>query len=665
MPLGTSRDGAKVEGYSPWLNKKYLEIRNNPRNAEFYHSFVGRYLKMQEETTGRNLGFNYPGYEQQSIDQYMNEGLLKGVKNRIKLFKDKHIAIGSEYDYTVNNYRHGIDDRIQFRHNMTLPLEEQTRDGIGAVLRWYENAQINKTMAEAQPLAKAQISFLEDELQNLTLSDQVDKNKKIKQLEDVISQMKFEYDKFVKGEWKTGETSWTKFGDLCLRGIGFTRLGFDFANQAGNLLSGNVQAFLGSHKSGLYNARNYMWAKGKIEGKDGLIGSLMKDYGKFGNRTFMTNMLLYWNPQQKTLEHYYNRTRTTGQRLAQGLINGQPGFFLQDKGELEISSTIWLSILDNIKVKVIASRNADGTVDQYEKDANGNIKTINAFDAYKQNANGEIVIRDDVEWDKNKEAAAKKTVWSEIRRTNGRYAEWDKAKIESGFTGRLLMYYRKYLEPSIRNRAGRRENNWEAGEMAYGFYRALIKAVRTEGAWNVTKSIFGRPESETGVSEFYQRKSQMAAREIAVSAALYILGRIIKGSMPTDKEDDDKYLGRMALLNMVAIYAKVDGETRSLVPLPVIGGLDNYIQSAGEFTNANRDLLKVSQALYHSLFLFGTVFTDDKWVHQQAYYEKKSGKFKKGDLKLGKDLMDLTGYMNVYENFFPTDKVKNSFLIRR
>jgi len=654
-----------VEGYSPWLNKKYLEIRNNPRNAEFYHSFVGRYLKMQEETTGRNLGFNYPGYEQQSIDQYMNEGLLKGVKNRIKLFKDKHIAIGSEYDYTVNNYRHGIDDRIQFRHNMTLPLEEQTRDGIGAVLRWYENAQINKTMAEAQPLAKAQISFLEDELQNLTLSDQVDKNKKIKQLEDVISQMKFEYDKFVKGEWKTGETSWTKFGDLCLRGIGFTRLGFDFANQAGNLLSGNVQAFLGSHKSGLYNARNYMWAKGKIEGKDGLIGSLMKDYGKFGNRTFMTNMLLYWNPQQKTLEHYYNRTRTTGQRLAQGLINGQPGFFLQDKGELEISSTIWLSILDNIKVKVIASRNADGTVDQYEKDANGNIKTINAFDAYKQNANGEIVIRDDVEWDKNKEAAAKKTVWSEIRRTNGRYAEWDKAKIESGFTGRLLMYYRKYLEPSIRNRAGRRENNWEAGEMAYGFYRALIKAVRTEGAWNVTKSIFGRPESETGVSEFYQRKSQMAAREIAVSAALYILGRIIKGSMPTDKEDDDKYLGRMALLNMVAIYAKVDGETRSLVPLPVIGGLDNYIQSAGEFTNANRDLLKVSQALYHSLFLFGTVFTDDKWVHQQAYYEKKSGKFKKGDLKLGKDLMDLTGYMNVYENFFPTDKVKNSFLIRR
>lgn len=666
MPLGTTRDGANVQGNSPWLSRKYVDIRNNPRNAAFYNSFVSRYLKMQEETTGRNLGYNFPGYEQQSIDQYSNEGLLKGIKNRVKLFRDKHLVIGSEYDYTINNFRRGGQDRIQFRHNMTLPLAEQTRDGIGAVLRWYENAHVNKAMAEVQPMSKAVIAFMEYQSQMISMSDLENKDEKLVQIKTVIEQMKFEYDKFVKGQWKKDETPWTKFGDLALRGIGFTRLAFDIPNQIGNLLSGNVQTFLGSHKSGFYSAKNYQWAKAKVYGwKDGLIASLMKDMGKFGNRTFMTNMLLYWNPQQKGLEEYYNKTRSNGQRLAQGAVDLEAGFFLMDKGELEISSTIWLSILDNIKVKVIASRNPDGTIAEYEKNTDGTIKTINAFEAYVQNANGEIVIRDDVDWDKQREAAARKTVYSEIRRIAGRYGEWDKAKVESGFGGRLLMYYKKYLEPAVTNRFGRRKENWEAGEMAYGYYRGLITAIKTEGYWNVTKSIFGKPETETGVSDFYQRKSQMAAREMAIGIAMYILGNIIKGSIPDDKEDDDKYLGRTALLGLVAVYAKMDSETRSLIPLPVFGGLDSYIQSAGEFTNANRDLLKVYSALEHSLFLFGSMFTDNKFVQGQAYYQKKAGKFNKGDAKVKKDLMDLSGYMNIYETFYPRDKVKNSFLNRR
>lgn len=655
MPIGLTRTGAQVEGNSPWLNPKYEQIRNNPRDAKFYNSFVGRFLAMQEEITGYNLGYNFPGYEQQSLDNYRERGVLGGLKNRLKLFRDKNLVIGSTYDYTLNNYRTNIDDRVQLKHNSTLPLDQQTRDGIGAVLRWFENAHMNVALAEIQPMAKSMISFMENQYESLAQSQFPEKEKRMEQLRTVIDTMKFEYDKFVKGEWKKDEGMMGRYADLIMRGIGFTRLAFDLSNQIGNLLSGNVQAYLGSHSSGLYSGKNYVWAKNKIYAfQGGLIGSLMADQGKFGGRSFMTNMFLYWNPQEKQLEEYYNRTRTTGQRLAQGVLDMNADFYIQDKGELEIASTIWLSIMDATKVKLVATRDQDGKVLEYLKDADGNIQTVNAFDAYTQDNKGRIVIREDVDWSKKDEKALQNTVWAEIMRTQGNYADANKTKMEAGFKGRLLFYYRKYLVPSVRNRVGRLEDQWSSGTISYGYWRALLKSFKINGFIDTMGAIFGRPESKTGVSDFYKMKSQMAAREFATVAVMYIIGLAIKGAIPPDKEDDKTYgMARVPLLNLINIYAKVQRETSSLTPIPIMGGLRSYIETVGEFTNANRDVGRIIRLLEHGIFLMGAQISDSKYWQKNAYYQKRYGPFEKGDAKIKKDLMDLSGYMNLFDIFNP------------
>ena len=655
MPKDLSRDNATITGDSQWLNPKYNSIRNTPKNATFYHSFVGRFLDTQSKTTGRMLGYNFPGYEIQSLDDYNTKGIKDGVKNRMKMFREKNLVIGGEYDFSINGFNTNVEDRIQFKHNMPLPLDQQTPDGIGAVIRWYEQAHINKAMSETQAMSKSMIAYMEDMYKKLSTDQFPGKEQRMTDLRRTIDSMKFEYDKFVKGEWKKDQGMAGRFADLVLRGIGITRLGFDLPNQVGNLLSGNVQAFLGTHKSGKYSLKNYWWAKSKIEGRDGLIGSLMADYGKFGNRTFMTKMLLYWNPQQQSLDHYYNKTRTTDQRLKQGFLDANAAFWIQDKGELEISSTIWLAILDNNKVKVVKTRDADGKIVEYEKNDDGTIKTINAFEAYVQNANGEIVIRSDVDWSKADEQATMKTVWSEIRRTQGRYAEWDKSKIESGIIGRLLLYYRKYLEPSIRNRFGRRETNYEAAEMAQGFYNGFFTAFKIYGPGKVFMSLLGK---ESGMSDYYQRKSFLAARELVVSSALFLLGRMIAGAIPDDDDDDNK-LGRVMLLSMIAVYAKVDMETRSLNPLPIIGGIDNYLENLGSFTNASRDIGRVSKMLYHGLYLGMSTISDNEYINKEAFYQRRSGMFEKGEAKIKKDIMDVSGYMNMYELFNPEVRVRN------
>jgi hypothetical protein len=661
MPIGLTRSGAKVEGQSQWINPKYDQIRNNPRDAEFYHSFVGRYLGMQTEITGFTLGYNFPGYEQQSLDDYKEKGIIGGLKNRLKLFRDKNIVIGSDYDFSLNNYRSNVDDRVQLKHNTTLPLNQQTQDGIGAVLRWYENAHMNVALAEIQPMAKSMISFMESQFESLAQAQFPEKEKRMKKLRLVIDQMKFEYDKFVKGEWKKEEGAAGRFADLLLQGVGFTRLAFDLSNQVGNLLSGNVQTYLGSHSSGLYTGKNYLWAKGKVYAwQGGVIGSLMADQGKFGGRSFMTNMLMYWNPQQKSLEEYYNRTRTTGQRLAQGALDLQGGFFVQDTGELEIASTIWLSIMDATKVPLVATRDENGKVLEYLKDADGNIETVNAFDAYTQDASGRIIIRNDVEWTKEDEVALQNTIWSEIMRTQGNYAEADKTESEAGFTGRLLVYYRKYLAPAIRNRAGRLDDSWSSGTMSYGYWRALIKSMKINGIRNTIGSVIGMSEKKTGVNDFYKMKSQMAAREFAVVSLMYIIGLAIKGAIPSDDEDDKTYnvYARTILLNLVTTYAKVQMETSSLVPVPIVGGLKNYMQSLGEFTNVSRDLARVTNLFEHAIFLMGAQFTENKYWQKNAYYQKKYGIFEKGDAKINKDLLNLTGWMNIVETLNPEAKIR-------
>ncbi len=661
MPLGLTREGARVEGNSEWLNPKYVDIRSNPRDAKFYFSFVGRFLEMQDQITGFKLGYYFPGYEQQSLDDYKNSGLLGGLKNRLKLFRDKNLVIGSTYDYTLNNYRSGVDDRIQLKHNTPLPIDQQTRDGIGAVLRWYENAHMNVALAEIQPMAKSMISFMESQFETLAQSQFPQKEERMEKLRDVIDQMKFEYDKFVKGEWKKDEGMMGRYADLLLQGIGFTRLAFDISNQVGNLLSGNVQAYLGSHASGLYSGKNYLWAKGKVYGfQNGLIGSLMADQGKFGNRSFTTNMFLYWNPLEKTMESYYNRTRTTAQRLGQGVLDLQAAFWVQEKGEVEIGSTIWLAMMDATKVKLVATRDQDGKPLEYLKDSDGNILTVNAYDAYTQDSSGRIVIRDDVDWTKADEKLLQTAVWAEIMRTQGNYAESNRTRTEAGFKGRLLFYYRKYLEPSIRNRAGRLEDQWSSGTVAYGYWRALLKSMKVNGIGNTLGAIFGMSEEKTGVSDFYKMKSQMAAREFAVSSLLYIIGLSIKAAIPPDDEDDKAYgiLGRTALLNLVLIYAKVQRETTSLLPIPIIGGLRSYIESLGEFTNANRDIGRVIRLIDSGIFLLGAQFSDSEYWQKGAYYQKKYGPYEKGDAKIEKHLMDLSGWGNIFDTYNPELKVR-------
>lgn len=658
MPKGlTQVRGTMVEGSSNYLNPAYVRLKSNLEQFTYYDSFVSRYLDMQQDTTGRKLNFAFPGYEEKSFEDYNKNGMIDGIKSRFEIMKEKNFKVHGTFANSNSQYSTN-EEKIRFKNNKSLPIGQQSTDGVASVIMWMREALINKSIAEIQPEAKAILSFLDDLAIRLSSSSLSNKDARLTGLQRVIDNAKFEYRKHIKGESKLDEGAMGKLVDTTLKMIGITRLGWDIPNQIGNLFSGNVQAFLGMSKSGQYTAKDYLYAKKMIEGRNGLIGAMIKDHSKISGKSHITKIFYYFNPLQKDLERHYDKTRNNTERNGQSILEGEPAFWIQDKGEVEIAATIMFAIMNNTRINVTNGKDSEGNV-QYKKNADGSNVTINAYEAYKENEQGEVVIRDDVEWSKADEFALQKTIWSEERRTQGNYAAADKTMIEQGYVGRLLVYYRKYLAPSILNRFGRLQDNREAAEMSMGIYNAFFAAWKYYGPKQMMMSWFG---SENDVTKFYSRKSGAAAREMLVSVMLLIIGNMLVGmTKGMGKDPDDNKVGDILMYNMLAVYLKVDNETRSIVPIPFAGGLDDYITTLGSFTNANRDILKLSSLLKHGGELMASQFDDNAALQKAAYYQTNTPLFDKGEAKIKKDIMDLTGYMNIYEIFNPKGRVDMGF----
>jgi len=652
MPRSLKRDNTTgeisiVDESSKWINPSYRLLSKNPLDFKFYNFLVNKFIQTQGETYGHKLGYLVPGYEEMSIKIYQERGVKEGVKQNFNIWKEKNFSIDSPYSYNINEYSADLE-RTRFKFNRPLPINEQSQNAIGCVIKWYEEAFINKHVSQAQPEVNAAISYMESIYSQLENSNVPDKELRKKELQKTIGVMKSEYNKIIKGETKENEGQLGRIGDLILRGLGMSRMGLDVPNQIGNLFSGNVQIFLGGHKTGQYNNQDLIWSKKKIWGRNGLMNSLVDDISKISGKSFMTNMYLYFNPMQQSVAEKVDKSMSRNERVKESLLDLEFAFWIQDKGEVEIASTIWLSMMNNRKVEMTMP--------------DGSKTMIPLFEAYESNANNEIVIKQNVNWTKADENEFFRNLYSEIRRTQGNYAGVDKTKVEQNILGRYGMFFRKYLAPAIQNRFGPRRENHEGSEIAMGYYNGLIHAIKYYGIKEVFLSLF---KKDTKVSDFYRQRSMWAARELAVSTALIIIGNMLASLVSAWGDDDDEItVPKVLVYNMLAVFLKVERETRGLVPLPGIGGFEGYLTQLSSFTNAGSDFVKVGKTVVHGLSLAAAQISDSERINKSAYYQAKSGYFEEGEAKVKKDLMDVFSVSNVYNIFHPVSPTKQGFKMR-
>ena len=695
------------------INPKYLDLLNNKEQFEFYNSMMDIFFDLQQKIEGRKIGYQVPGFASSLIEGIANESLGKGFAKQYNAFLDRNFKAMGQQDMSENI--HGdIGARIRMRFSNQLGEEIQSSDAIGSFMKWTTEAHMNISMQEIAPKSKGFIEFMKLQREQLAkdilkgevfVTDEVtgkrtkvDIKQKLAEMDNLIKILEFENNKFLYGitENATDAGRGTKkIIDGFFKYTSFIRIGFDVVNQTKNYTSGNVQAFLaaGGSDSAHYSKRDWLFAKGKVYGYGGFLSNYLKDWGRISDLTETTMLYRMMNPAQKDIIKYFSDSSgTKGRRLAEKLVSvGELGYMLQDKGDTEIAVTVMYAIMNNYKFEQIESIDPVTGEKIFKRDSKGEVVMVPSHEAYIKDKNGNLVIRNDVNYSKEDEKRIRNIVYSEMRRAQGNYAKNDQTEFESRILGKMVFFFRKFLVPQFLNRFGYLRPNWEGSEVAIGYWRAFAKAMKLFGVGNTMKEFLVGSEtlSKMGLSggtktyvikdpktgaviktvdagDFYSKRVHHARRDAIAMTLLTILSMMLL-SFVRRRDDDDEELS-MLEGNAIRVIWGTKSETVSM--FPVGDGSQEYVKNFTTAIPFVREFSATIKMLNHGL-KYGMAMTmnggeepdpdyDSEFyqeIWKDAFYSRKSGAYEKGDSKFGKDFVDLTGIKNFRDILDPNYRI--------
>lgn len=691
------------------VNKKYLSILNDPDVNDLYQKVIKLHFNNQKDLEGKKIGYKVAGYGANALENYTFNNLKTALEREKKLFIDRNISKYGAEDL-VSNVFGDLGDKIRSRYTEQLPLDLQSRDVIQAAVKYTAEANLNKAMSRNLPYVDSFIQDLErtrENLQKTLLTERKGPNrneleKRLKNLNSVIEQAVFERRKFAYGQTETESyRAIKKRVEAVFRVTALARMGFDATAQIKNMVSGNVQSYIAAGvkaqdpNNKAFDSDNYTMedinkAKAKVYSpSNGFISNWFKDWGKLSGLSKDMMIYRYFNPLQQDVTYFINDKFGTKARQAKGGLLSPISTFsniIQDKGETEVAATVMYAVMFHNKFRK-GYRDSSGNFIA-ELDADGKEIYVNAYEAYEPAADGTLQIRADVEYTKKDETRLRNIIYSEIRRAQGNYANSDSTKLQMTLAGKFIYFYRKYLLPSVLNRFGYARNNWEAGEVALGYWRAFAYATRYYGpkaalsnlilGTKLSDKFFGADSfgtytftdkdgvTKTEKGNLLRKATVQLRRDLVAGMTMLILSKLLV-DMIADK-DDDEPIG-MLEGNLARLIFGVKGETLSLNPL-FPGSSAEYVKNFTSITTYTRELTGLAKVVGHATALSLAYITNNidepdpedsslfsNMVYEGAFYQRKSGRYEAGEARLKKDLMDFLPISNIIDNISPQDAV--------
>jgi hypothetical protein len=676
-----------------YVNPKFMQILANPKAKEFYSKWiVENFLLKQREASGTPLGFRFPNVQQLGFDNLVTKGMTGVAREIQEKAQEVHYA-GSEFEKATNESGMAGNMKILFKENYPMAAELTTTNGIEAIVNWNAGFYLNKQLTFLDIYMSSSLNYLEGRYKELVDKGTTESLNNANKLRTMIEQIKFNRDKFVFGQIyeKSTDESKTVLNRKNMRILmqigAWGRMAFDASMQVGNLLSGNIQGFLSTSASRHATEADYFTAKKLLYGK--FFPAMLADWGKISDASFETKLIRYLNPLAKNLDRVMDaNTAGKARRLANRVFNvGDLAMIIQDKGEVEIGVTTALMILVNRRYEMFET-DPDGNVimengtKKLKKNADGSTVMVNGMEAFKLK-NNSIHIREDVNLSEREVEDLKVLILTEIYRFQGNYSQATKSKFGSTIWGSLFEYYRKYLIPAISARfQGAFSDTYKGVGSSYGWsteeaymgwwvgtwrffqYHGFKKGAKTFlldgilsfpglsalGSDKLKKSI------NTGIetSDPYRAKAAQTAREVLLAYLGYHLYMILR-AMIYDEDRDDLSWGELQLYRALI---KTTNETRSMVPVPIVGKPLDYIDQFGQFTTAFKEVKTMGSLMTNGLWYINYNLTGDEGAYENGFYQRNAGHQQKGDAKVIKNFQDITGFSNIVDMYDPYFRAK-------
>lgn len=683
-----------------FANPEFMKILDNPIAKEFYSKWVvENFLLKQREASGQPLGFSFPFVNQLGFDNITTKG-MSGVVREMQAKVQEITYGGSEFEKATNESGIGGSNKILFKENYEMPADLTTTNGIEAVVNWNAGFYLNKQMAQLNIIMSSSLNWLKSIQKSLVeKKNSPTASENALKLQTIIEQIEYNRDKFVFGQlFQKGSDQETENNLLNRKNLriltsvaAFGRMAFDFGMQGGNLLSGNVQAFLSTSASRHATEADYIKAKGMLYSR--FFPAMIRDWGKLSDSSFETKLLRFLNPLSKSLDRAMD-ANTAGKmrRLANRVFNiGDMSMALQDKGEVEIGATTALMILLNRRYEMFETDGngqviVENGVKKVKKNSDGSTVYVNGVDAFTLK-NNSIAIRSDVNLSEKQVEDLKVLIMTEVYRFQGNYASDTKTRFGSTLMGTLFEFYRKYLMPALSARfqgmngatykgAGS-AYGWATQEAYMGWYTATRRMFRNYGIVNGAKtfivdgllslpgisSIGGgsfktnlQKAINTGieVGDPYRMRAGMAAREIVVGALMLQLFQLLRASLYDDDGEDLTWME----LQLYRALIKTSNETRSMIPVPNIGKPADYIDTFGQYTTAFKEGKELVKLMENTAYYTHYKLTGDAESYDLGFYKQNTIYFQEGDPKVLKSLYDLTGISNIIDMIDPYPRAK-------
>ena len=309
------------------------------------------------------------------------------------------------------------------------------------------------------------------------------------------------------------------------------------------------------------------------------------------------------------------------------LMGSNAAFMFQRGGEHEIQTTLLLAYLKGNKIKNKAG------------------EEISLYDAFEQ-IDGKLVVKDSVDYTMEQIIRDTQRIKQISQKLHGLYNNQDLINMQKVWAGRMGLLFRKWLVPGFKKRWGNAQYNQRLEEWEGGTYRTASKFL-----FDVFKGV--QQDKLSIVQAWKQQKSELKPWEIknmrrAKIGAITSLAVTAVIALIAGLDDEDEERGWFANMTLYQLY-RLKGElTMYLNP----NEARKILQSPAASISTLEAVIKLTTDTFElggSLLLYG----------EAPRYERDSGLYKEGDLKILKSMEQLIPYLKEIRAItVPGDRLK-------